>query len=316
MEITPLLFTAILPIFLVVAAGFLARRLEWLDPSADQSIMRVVLNLLYPALIFSFILENPALRQTANLLLPPLFGFSSVVAGMVIALLLARFLGLGNSREQRTFAFITGMYNYSYLPVPIVAALFGRETTGVLIVSNLGVEIALWVLGIGFILSAHDSKPLWKRILSGPIIAILIAVPINSLGWSAALPSSFYGAVELLGGCAIPVGLILIGATIADLARGIQWRARSEYMFYGISLRMLLLPSLVILTAWCLPFSIELKRVMVIQGAMPCAIFPIVLARHFDGASEIALKVALSTTALSLVTIPLWIGFGLYLIGN
>jgi predicted permease len=55
---------------------------------------------------------------------------------------------------------------------------------------------------------------------------------------------------------------------------------------------------------------------MVIQGAMPCAIFPIVLARHFDGASEIALKVALSTTALSLVTIPLWIGFGLYLIGN
>lgn len=278
--------------------------------------MRVVLNLLYPALIFSFILENPALRQTANLLLPPLFGFISVATGMVIALLLARFLSLGNTREQRTFAFMTGMYNYSYLPVPIVAVLFGRETTGVLIVSNLGVELALWILGIGFILSVHDSKPIWKRILSGPVIAILIAVPLNSLGWSAALPPFFYSTVELLGGCAIPVGLLLIGATIADLSQKIQWRARCEYIFYGISLRMLLLPSLVILTAWCLPFSIELKRVMVIQGAMPCAIFPIVLARHFGGAPEIALKVALSTTALSLITIPLWVAFGLCLIGN
>jgi predicted permease len=316
MEITSLVFTAILPIFLVVTTGYLARRFRWLDPSADKSIMRVVLNLLYPALIFSFILENPALRQTANLLLPPLFGFLTVATGMVIAFLFARLLSLGNSREQRTFAFITGMYNYSYLPVPIVAALFGRETTGVLIVSNLGVELALWILGIGFILSAHDSKPIWKRILSGPVIAILIAVPINSLGWSTALPTYLYGAIELLGGCAIPVGLILIGATIADLANGIQWRKRCEYIFYGISLRMLLLPCLVVLTAWCLPFSIELKRVMIIQGAMPCAIFPIVLARHFGGAPEIALKVALSTTALSLITIPLWIGFGLYLIGN
>jgi predicted permease len=53
---------------------------------------------------------------------------------------------------------------------------------------------------------------------------------------------------------------------------------------------------------------------MVVQAAMPCAVFPIVLARHFDGSPEIALKVVLTTTILSLITIPLWIAFGLHLL--
>jgi len=46
---------------------------------------------------------------------------------------------------------------------------------------------------------------------------------------------------------------------------------------------------------------------------MPCAVFPIVLARHYDGSPEVALKVVLSTTIVSLVSIPLWLSFGLKL---
>ena len=45
---------------------------------------------------------------------------------------------------------------------------------------------------------------------------------------------------------------------------------------------------------------------------MPCAVFPIVLARHFDGSPEVALKVVLATTVISFVTMPLWVALGLY----
>ncbi|HBR67534.1 MAG TPA: transporter, partial [Opitutae bacterium] len=197
MNTTQLVFSAVLPIFFVIGAGALARRLGWLDTEADRSLMTVVVNLLYPALIFSFILGNDALRQPSNLILPPLVGLTTVIGGFALAMLVARKFKIGNQKECRTFAFTTGIYNYGYFPVPIIALLFDRETTGVLLVHNLGVEVAMWVLGVGFILSRNDPKSIWKRVFSGPVIAILIAVPMNYFKIDQHLPNSALETVNL-----------------------------------------------------------------------------------------------------------------------
>jgi predicted permease len=314
METTTLVFSAVLPIFLVIAAGALARRLGWLDAEADHSLMSIVVHLLYPALIFSFILGNDALRQASNLLLPPLIGLSTVVAGFGLAMLVARKFQIGDTRECRTFAFTTGIYNYGYFPVPIIALLFDRETAGVLLVHNLGVEIAMWVLGVGFILAHNDSQSIWKRVFSGPVIAILIAVPLNYFKVDQQLPNFALETIHLLGQCAIPLGLILIGATFADLSQGARLLERLRVPVIASVLRLAVCPLAFLLMAWLLPVSEQLKGVIAVQAAMPCAVFPIVLARHFEGSPQVAFKVVLGTTLISFVTIPLWISIGMNLL--
>lgn len=314
MPSTSLIFAAVLPIFLIIAAGFSARKFQWLDESADRSLMRVVVNLLYPALIFSFILGNDALRQSSNIILPPLVGFTSVLAGFGVSMLVARHLKVGSQRECRTFAFCTGLNNYGYFPIPIIALLFDRETTGVLLVHNVGVEIAMWSLGVGFILSPGSDKSIWRRIFSPPVLSILIAVPLNLLRVDQHMPHALLEAVHLLGQCAIPLGLLLIGATFADLAQGVSLLQRIRIPILASLLRMGLFPLAYLLFVFLFPLSTELRQVLIVQAAMPCAVFPIVLARHFDGSPEVALKVVLSTTLVGLVTIPLWISFGLQVI--
>jgi predicted permease len=64
-----------------------------------------------------------------------------------------------------------------------------------------------------------------------------------------------------------------------------------------------------------LPCSIELKRVILLQGAMPSAVLPIVLAKHYGGDPRTALQVVIGTSLAGLVTIPLWIDFGGRVIG-
>jgi predicted permease len=314
METTLLVFSAVLPIFFVITSGVLARKLGWLDVATDRSLMNLVVNLLYPALIFNIILGNDALRQPSNLILPPLVGLTTVVGGFALAMLVARKFRIGNQKDCNTFAFTTGIYNYAYFPIPIIALLFDRETMGVLLVHNLGVEIAMWVLGVGFILSRNDPKSVWKRVFSGPVIAILIAVPMNYFKIDRHLPHFALETVNILGQCAIPLALILIGATFADLSQGVKLTNRLQIPLAASALRLAILPALFILTAFILPLSIELKAVIAVQAAMPCGVFPIVLARHFDGSPEVALKVVLGTTLLSLLTIPLWIGIGMKLL--
>ena len=130
MEASISIFTTILPIFLIIGCGAAARLLGWLDKDEDQSLTKLLINLLYPALIFSFILDNDALRKPENLIIPPLFGFGMVIVGFALSLILASKFEIGSKEDQRTFAFTTGIFNYLYLPLPIIRLLFDRETVG------------------------------------------------------------------------------------------------------------------------------------------------------------------------------------------
>jgi hypothetical protein len=64
-----------------------------------------------------------------------------------------------------------------------------------------------------------------------------------------------------------------------------------------------------------LPASPELKRVIVLEAAMPAAVFPIVMARHYAGDPATAMRVVIGTTVVGLMTIPLWIRFGMQFLG-
>ncbi|MFW5883821.1 MAG: AEC family transporter, partial [Verrucomicrobiota bacterium] len=139
----------ITPIVLIVGLGALLRRVGWLEERADPILMRLVVNILLPSLIFSVILGNPALQKPGNLVLPPLIGFTGILLGYGLGGLGIRLLMPSRQpAEQRTFAFTVGIYNFGYFAIPLVLGLFGRETAGVLFVHNMGIDLALWGIGV------------------------------------------------------------------------------------------------------------------------------------------------------------------------
>ena len=70
-------------------------------------------------------------------------------------------------------------------------------------------------------------------------------------------------------------------------------------------------PALILLFTKLAPLDITLKSVLIVQAAMPAAIFPIVVTKVYHGDMPTALQVALGTSLIGLITIPLWTGFGL-----
>jgi hypothetical protein len=108
---------------------------------------------------------------------------------------------------------------------------------------------------------------------------------------------------------------LLIGAIVADHLAEARGGSGYRVVLAAVVVRLLIMPVLFLLLATFLPCSLELKRVIVIQGAMPAAVLPIALAKHYGGDTRTALQVALSTSVVGLVTIPLWIRFGGLLVG-
>ena len=308
------LLGGVAPVFIIIAVGFAIRRLGWLTAEADKSLVRLTINLLYPCLIFDSILGNSALNNIGSVLLAPSIGMATIVIGLTLCVLAVRLLPL-DERQARTFAFTVGIYNYSYIPVPLVQKFFDKETMGVLFAFNLGVEIAFWTAGIYVLTRASAQTSGWKRILNAPVFAIVISLVLNFCRAHEWLPSFIITPVHMLGQSCVPVALLLTGATLADLLLQNSPRAPGVAAMGGCALRLLILPVIFLLIARFLPGPVELKRIIVVQAAMPAAMLPLVLARHYGGDPETAMQVVLWTTIAGLLTIPFWIQLGLRLAG-
>lgn len=308
------LLGAVAPVFVIVAIGFAIRRLGLLTAEADRSLLRLAVNVLVPCLIADSILANAALRQTGNFLLPPLVGLATVSLGYLVGAFGARAMRLAPGKQTRTFAYTVGLYNYGYLAIPLTQSLFDRETVGVLFTHNLGVEIGFW-LGASLVLAAASASRNWRSIFNAPVIAILVSLTLNGINAQEWLPPFVLSAARSLGQSAIPLSLLLTGATLRDLLAQIEPRGGLLVAAGASFLRLGLLPLLFLALAKFLPCSVELKRVIVIQAAMPAAMLPVVIVKHYQGDAPTALTVVLVTTLLGLLTIPFWIRTGMVFVG-
>lgn len=310
------LLALVLPIFAVIAAGAGARRLGWLKPEADESLLKLVVNLLYPCLIFDNVLGNAALRAPGNLLAGPLLGFASMAVGIFIAYAVAKRCGFEVGSGLRTFAFSVGIFNYGYMAIPIVEELFGRETLGVLFVFNVGCEAAIWTVGIVMLAGVSLRSGGWRRALNPPVYALALAVLLNLSGGGSWLPSVARQAIHMIGQCAVPLGLLVIGATLVEYFAAPRTLVDRKVTPLACALRLGLIPLVMLGAAVWLPLPRELREVIVVQAAMPAGILPIVIAKHHGGRPLTAVQVVLGTTAVGLFVVPLWLRLGLGWIGH
>ncbi len=304
------LFAVVLPVFLVVALGVVLRRVEWLSEQAEDSLFNVVIKVATPCLIFDSVATNAALRSPANLLGAPLAGFALTLAGIGVAWLAAGALGLQVGAGRRTFALAVGIANYGYLPLPIVDALWGAEARGLLLTHNVGVEAAIWTGGV-LVISGLSPREGWRRLLNMPLFSLVVALTVNLTGLGPHVPAPVSAAIHLVGQAMIPLGLIMTGASIQPHLGDPGKLFAPRISLGACVVRLAVLPVLFFAVAKFGPFSLELKRLLVVQGAMPTAVISIIIARVYGGQPLTAVQIVLVTTAVSLFTIPAWLQLGL-----
>jgi predicted permease len=320
---------SVIPIFLIMAVGAVVRRVRVLNAQADRTLVNLLVHVLQPCLILDHVVASEALRRSGNLLWSPLLGFFCMAMGVWVAALVARLYRIPKGAQTRTFAFVAGIFNYGYIPVPLIAALYGTSTLSVLFVFNLGAEVAFWMVGFATFEERSVIKE-WPRIFTTPVRAIILGVAINLItaffgfrldadtlaaanwGWPVKV---IMDSIHMVGICTIPLAMLLIGATMADFWGEFRGTQGAKVMGLSLAVRNLICPAAFVLLAWMLPVSRELKETLVVQAAMPAGVFTLLLTRHHGGDVPVALQIIFATSAAAIVTLPLWIHFGMQIVG-
>lgn len=317
---------AVLPIYLLGGIGFALRRRKFLNEEMDRGLFRLVLHGFYPCLIIDKLLGNSLVQNKAIVAWGIGLGLGLILIGFAVAFVTGLCLRMQKGDGRRTFALTSAIQNYGYVAIPLLVVLFENdETLGVLFLHSLGVEIAIWTVGL--MLLTGSFRPKLQNFLNGPIVAVVLGLFLVGTGLDddlflntsgggnvgEVLGSSMRSVISWLGVCAVPVALLLIGATVSDLCRGLK--VSGTFAFGAILVRIVLLPAVILCAAKYLPIALELRQVLVVQAAMPAAVTPIIIARHYGGNPGAAVQVVLVTSLVGIVTIPLIVSVGFAWLG-
>ncbi|MGJ8673033.1 AEC family transporter [Rubritalea sp.] len=307
-----LVLQALVPVLVAIGVGAILRKFNILRAEVEHGMMQMVVQVLFPALTLANIIGNDALDNIGEVATVAGFGCASLLVSLPIAYFLAGVFGMSRGNGKRTFGVCNGIQNYGYMGIPLLLTMFPDDgLLGVLFTHNVGVELAMWTVGVA--LMKGDKSFSWNLILKPPVIAVIAGLLINFIGidhWFVGAPMK---SLETLGAAAIPIALIVIGAGLMELLQ--KERFAWNVAIGSVLVRLMILPALMICAAYFLPISLQLKQVIVIQAAMPAAMFPIVLAKHYGGKPEVAVQAVVATTVVCFVSMPIVITLGMQILG-
>ncbi len=298
---------AVLPVYLLMAGGAALRKTGILKREHDIGVMHVIFSVMLPCYILDRTLGAEVLRDARTLATGAGLGFSLIIAGIFLGYLAGKLIGLESGQGRRTFALSAGCQNFGFTAVPVVEILWGGSAVALLFVHNLGVEVAMWSVGV-MLMSADTGMP-WKRLINGPIIAVAIGLTLVALRVDDKITGPIREAISMIGIGAFPLAIMMTGATIMDLAvaEKLSWKIVAA----SCVVRLMLAPAVIILCAKYIPMAVELKQILLVQAAMPAALGPILIARMYDGRPAVAVQVVVATTVVSLFTLPYIITYGI-----
>lgn len=293
---------SVLPVYLLIVAGAVLRWVGVVRKEHDEGVMRVVYTVMLPCFMLDKIMGSAVLKNSSVVVSAMGVGFGMILIGIALGLVVGRLIGLERGTGMRTFALSSGCQNYGFTAVPVVEILWSTGTLALLFVHNIGVELAMWSVGV-MIMSGERGIP-WRKVFNGPIIAVTIGLLLVATGWDAHVSGASRKAISMLGMGAIPLAVFITGSTIMDLV--IAEKPTMKIILGSSLVRLVLAPITFLAAAKFLPIATELRQVLIVQAAMPAAMTPIMLARMYGGRPAIAVQIVVFTTALSLFTLP-WI---------
>ena len=306
---------AVMPPFLLMIVGGFSRKKNWIPNQKSASLSRFIVCVLYPCFILHQVLSAQNAVQPMEAWATPLWGFGAILAGFAIARMVAHLLKL-STEESRAFSFCSGIFNYGFFAIPVASLLFGQELVVKIILFNLGVEIAIWTVGILLLTSAKFQV---SKLFNPPALSVLLALGLQALGGVKMIPQPLWELVSMIGQCSIPLGLMVIGAAFYDLLKGYRIGDGLTIELGAVLSRNLLVPAAFVGYAaygWMPPTMEYLREVLVVQAAMPAGVFALLVVNSYGQRSDVGLRAILATMVACIISLPTWVYFGLTYIVN
>ena len=301
--------SALLPVVLLVAIGFVAGRSGWIRATAIKNLSNLVFMVLTPALLF----------RTMSTVHVEQLNFKPVLMYFVAAITLFAFVLFwqGGTRRAAVLALAATFGNTVMIGIPLVGLAYGQaglvtlftliSVHALVLLTFATVVLELAVAREHAAAGEGGSQPMLLTVLGAVRSGIIHPVPLPIIvgllfaQTGIVLPEVVDRPLQLLGSALGPVALVLVGVTLSAVRIGEHFRAA-----LGLSLlKNLAFPALVALLCWAMGLYGLPLTVMIVTAALPTGANVFLFSQRYQVAEELVTASMAVSTCLALVTLTL-----------
>jgi predicted permease len=300
------IISTIIPIFAVIILGWFARWKGFMPPDFLAPANRLVYYLAIPAMIFHSISKASLKTQ-----------FDSTVLTVTLLAVIAVFafawgVGLTRRVERKqlgTFMQCSFHGNLGYVGLAVAYYYLGSEGLArasiiagfIMILQNFLAVVALQLHAENMELK-KNIREVVLRILGNPVIVSALAGILYSVA-GLPLPLILDRSLAILSGLALPMALLIIGASLSFEVMQLQLlRVLSTSV-----MKLILLPGLGLIFYRSCGLALQDYLPGLILLASPSATLTYVMAKEMNGDTDFAVAAISISTMLSAITFTIWL---------
>lgn len=286
------------PVFIATAIGFI-----WARSGADYPsdfIGRLVMTVGTPCLIVSSMASTEVeLASISRVALA-----AALVLGTtgLLGYCLLRIKGL----DVATYLPPMVLPNNGNMGLPVCLFAFGEHGLALALGYFLVMILITFTVGLAVVAGGHGPKAMCKAVLSQPVLwAMLVAVGL--LLSDTPVPLWLANTLDLLGGFAIPLMMITLGVSLGRLkVKKLKRSVSFSALRIGGGL------AVAYLVVGALGLSGTERGVVLLQSAMPVAVFTYILSLRYERDYQEVAAMVVTSTAMAFITLPLVLAWVLH----
>lgn len=309
MEISHVILYAVVPIIVVMLAGFISGKRGVFSGEDAKKFNKVVLNYALPAALFVSIVQASREMLVRDLKLTIVSVVGIMACFMLVYFIFKYCFKKNTSADAAISALISGSPTIGFLGFAVLEPIFGTSPSVALVVAIVGIVVNAIGIPVGLSLmnaSLEKQKPgstkqesAWKPVLHAleqpvawaPILAVIwVVVGIPWPDWAS--PS-----FNLIAKANASMAVFSAGITLSAIKFTINWQ-----VILGSILKMIMMPAVLLILGLLCKMDPENLKMLVVAGSLPPAFSGIIIADENDT------YVATGTSSLTL-SIILFIGF-------
>lgn len=295
------MFTALLPVFIIIFMGYACKQLSFPGDGFWVAAERMTYFVFFPALLINKLAFASFAASTA---LP--------MAAAIMATILTISAGLFILRPRRLWtgpvfsSVFQGSIRFNtFVGLAAVSALLGSSgvtLAAVAIIAMIPLINLLCVPTVAYFGTGTSGGLLRMvtEIMRNPLIlACLVGFSLNIL--NIPKPAGLFQVFDLLGRAALPIGLLAVGAglQITSLHTNVSG------LLASCLIKLLCFPAITAFFCLLLQVTGEAKTVAILFASLPTAVSAFILARQLGGDTTLMASIVTVHTVLAVGTMPL-----------
>ena len=302
------LLDVILPVFLVLGAGYLATAKGYFSESAVDGLMRFTQSFAIPCLLFR---AMASLNLGASFNVPLLLSFYlAAITCFALGMAGARLIFGRVWQDAVAIGFCCLFSNSVLLGLPITERAYGVDALAgnyaiiafhAPVMYLIGVTVMETVRGTGTGALATGKRVLSSMFQNALILGIALGILVNLTSFP--VPGVVWDAVDLMTRAALPAALFGLGGVLVRYKP--EGDAKVIAMVCGISL--VVHPALALGLSMAFKLDVEGYRSVVVTAAMAPGVNTYIFANIYGTARRVAASAVLVSTGLSILTVWAWL---------